>query len=328
MPVNRKLGTLERVELREVWAHESSDFTPWLAREENIALLGKAINMDLEVDETEKSVGAFSADILCKDTANGKWVVIENQLEPTNHSHLGQILTYAAHFRVAAVVWVAKRFRDEHRAAIDWLNEMTGANADFFGLEVELWRIGESDIAPKFNIVSMPNDWDNEPVSLRGLTSVGQMRLEYWAAFLSLMEDGGGEVRRSKPRPASSMNFPIGRSGVGLYTFALIREQRIEVRLFFGGPNSESYFRQLEAQKDDIEQAIGASLEWRSSPERKERWIVLVGPDCDPTDKEDWGKQHQWLYENLEKFHKVFRPRVKALVAEREDPEPESESEE
>jgi len=332
MPANKKLGTLERVALREVWGHEASDFTPWLAREENIALLGDAIRIDLEVDEVEKPVGAFSADILCKDTANDKWVVIENQLEPTNHGHLGQILTYAAaaHFRAAAVVSIAQKFRDEHRAAVDWLNEMTGENLDFFGLEVELWRIGESDIAPKFNIVSMPNNWGKEPVSLRGLTSAGQLQLEYWGAFCNLMEEGGGRVKRTRPRSQSSMRFPIGRSGFGLNTFALIKdkEQRIEVRLFLGGPNSESNFCQLEAQKDDIEQAIGESLEWRGSPEGKERWIVLVGPNCDLADREDWGKQHRWLYENLEKFHKVFMPRVKALAVEHKNPEPESEPEE
>src|SRR5689334_7653054 len=153
------LGRLERVDLRQAWSTESGQFTPWLAAEDNVRLLGEAIGIDLEVEAQEKEVGPFRADILCKDTATDSWVLIENQLERTDHVHLGQLLTYAAGLNSVTIVWIAQRFTDEHRAALDWLNEVTDERINFFGLEVELWRIGDSPVAPKFNVVSKPNAW-------------------------------------------------------------------------------------------------------------------------------------------------------------------------
>ena len=153
------LGKLERVELRTVWNNEATDFTPWLSKLENLAALSETLGMDLETTGTEQSVGAYRADLLCKDAFSGNAVLIENQLEKTNHSHLGQILTYSAGLSVKTVVWVASRFTDEHRAAMDYLNEITEEGYSFFGLEVELWKIGNSAPAPKFNIVSRPNTW-------------------------------------------------------------------------------------------------------------------------------------------------------------------------
>lgn len=153
------LGRLTRVDLRNIWTSESSDFTPWLAREENLAVLGDALGIDLELEAQEKAVGPFRADILCKDIGTGAWVLVENQLERTDHSHLGQLLTYASGLEAVTIVWIAARFTEEHRSTLDWLNKITDESFRFFGLEVELWRIGDSPAAPKFNIVSKPNDW-------------------------------------------------------------------------------------------------------------------------------------------------------------------------
>src|ERR1051325_7974151 len=153
------LGRLERVDLRHIWISEATGFTPWLARPENIVVLSEALGIELEIEAHEKTVGRFRADILCKDIETGRWVLIENQLERTDHSHLGQLLTYAAGLDAVTIVWVAERFTEEHRAALDWLNERTDEKITFFGLEVELWRIGDSAVAPKLNIVSKPNDW-------------------------------------------------------------------------------------------------------------------------------------------------------------------------
>ena len=152
------LGRLQRVQLREAWESESGDFTPWLAQSENLSLLGEAIGLNLELEAQEKGVGLFRADLFCKDTASDSWVLIENQLERTDHSHLGQLLTYAAGLSAVTIVWIAERFTEEHRAALDWLNEKTGEGINFFGLEVELWRIGNSPLAPKFNVVCKPNE--------------------------------------------------------------------------------------------------------------------------------------------------------------------------
>ena len=153
------LGRLERVELREVWTTEDQDFTPWLAQETNLAVLSETLNMELVTEGIEQGVGPFRADILCQDTQDDSLVLIENQLERTDHTHLGQLLTYAAGLQTVTIIWVAATFTDEHRAALDWLNEITDNRFRFFGLEIELWRIGDSPAAPKFNVVSKPNEW-------------------------------------------------------------------------------------------------------------------------------------------------------------------------
>ena len=136
------LGRLEQIALRSIWVTEAGDFTPWLAQDDNLRLLGDTIGIELELETQEKAVGPFSADILCKDTANDSWVLIENQLERTDHIHLGQLLTCAAGLQAVTIVWIARRLTEEHRAALDWLNEITEEKFRFFGLEIEVWRIG------------------------------------------------------------------------------------------------------------------------------------------------------------------------------------------
>ncbi len=154
-----QFGRLTQLQLREYWTDEASDFTPWLAEEENIALVGDSIGLNIEVEAQEHNVGPFSADILCRDIDTENWVLIENQLESTDHKHLGQLLTYAAGLDAVTIVWIAKSFTDEHRAALDWLNRITDEAFSFFGLEIELWQIGDSAVAPKLNMISHPNDW-------------------------------------------------------------------------------------------------------------------------------------------------------------------------
>ncbi len=183
----KNLGSLQKVELREIWASESSDFTPWLTRPENLKLLGDTIGIELDLDSQEKEVGPFRCDIVCKD-ADGRVVVIENQIEDTDHSHLGQLLTYAAGLDAIIVVWVAQEFTEEHRAAIDWLNENINTGVSFFAIEIEAWKIGDSAPAPKFNIVAKPNKWSHtikQSVKSGDLTETQKLRIEYWAALIS-----------------------------------------------------------------------------------------------------------------------------------------------
>jgi hypothetical protein len=183
----------------------AQQFTPWLAQQENLKELAEAIGIELELEAQEKEVGPFRADILCKDTATNDLVLIENQLSRTDQRHLGQLLTYAAGLEAVTIVWVAERFTEEHRATLDWLNERTDEKINFFGLEVELWRIGGSSISPKFNIVSKPNDW---PKSVRQaasgsgeVTEHKQLQFRFWTAFKQYMEEKRSFVRCQKPYP-------------------------------------------------------------------------------------------------------------------------------
>ncbi len=317
----QKLGHLEKVDLRTYWKDESRDFTPWLAQDENIALLGEAIDMSLEVNSVEKNVGPYFADILCRDIARDKWVVIENQLEKTDHSHLGQSLTYAAGLDAETVIWVAPKFTSEHRAALDWLNESTAEHLNFFGVEIELWRIGDSAPAPKFNIVCQPNDWAK---AIRASAQQGELagarllQLEFWTGFTAFME-GRSSVRCQKPLPQTWMNHAIGRTGIRLSSIASTFDSvtsrfggEIRVELGIETQSSKNHFAQLEAQKREVEAEIGEPLTWYN-PSEVRTCRIYVRQSVDLENRTKWSEYFVWLKTKLEAFARVLGPRVKAL---------------
>lgn len=318
------LGRLEKVDLRTAWPSESGDFTPWLAQADNLKLLGETIELELELEAQEKAVGPFSADILCRDTSSDEhWVLIENQLERTDHKHLGQLLTYAAGLKAATIVWIAERFHEEHRAALDWLNEITSERFAFFGLEVELWRIGDSAMAPKFNIVSKPNGWartvQSTATSSGEQSEVKQTQFQFWIAFKNYMEEKRSFIRCQKPDRQHWMNHSIGRSGFHLASIASTWsseanawEPELRVELVLHDQNAKNYFALLAAQKDEIERAYGQSLIWHNPPDKKASKIYVRQP-ADFTDAQKWAEQHEWLRANLEKMHQVFAMRIKQL---------------
>ena len=155
-----KLGKLEKIkDLRSVWKHEANDFTKWLSEEENLNTLGEEIGIDIELISTEAKTGSFSTDILASESNTNNKIIIENQLESTDHDHLGKIITYASGHDAKTIIWIVKEVREEHRQAIDWLNEHTDEEINIFLCKIELWKIGNSEIAPKFQIVSSPNNW-------------------------------------------------------------------------------------------------------------------------------------------------------------------------
>lgn len=151
---NVKLGTLKEIkELRRVWPHEALDFTHWLADEENMTLLADAVGLEITIDETESSVGDFNVDIYASETDTGRKIIIENQLEDTNHDHLGKLITYASGKDAEIIIWVVKKAREEHRSAVEWLNNHTDDKIAFFLVEIKLYQIGDSEIAVKFEAV-------------------------------------------------------------------------------------------------------------------------------------------------------------------------------
>jgi hypothetical protein len=311
-----RLGRLEKVDLRNVWTSESGDFTPWLALDEHIAILGDAIGIELEVEAQEKNVGPFRADILCKDTANGNWVLIENQLARTDHCHLGQLLTYGAGLKALTVVWIAERFTDEHRAALDWLNEITAESFGFFGLEIELWRIGDSAAAPKFNIVSKPNDWAKPTIVAGELTDLRLLQRDYWAALRELLVERGSILKSQKPQPQSWTNFAIGRSNFCLFASITLQKEFIAVGLYLSGPSAKAHFRRLLQEKGVIERESGVALDWQELPDQKDSKVVTFCRNVNPADRQNWPQQHAWMLSMLEIFHRVFSKRVKGLNIE------------
>ena len=313
------LGRLERMDLRQIWESEAQHFTPWLAEEDNLAILAETIGMELELEAVERSVGPFRADILCKSTLDGSWVLIENQLEKTDHIHLGQLLTYAAGLQAVSIVWIAAVFTEEHRATLDWLNDITDESFRFFGLEIELWKIGNSPAAPKFNIISKPNDWTRSISQAAGriedaeLTDIRLKQKEYWGGLKQLLDERNFGVHMSKPYPQNWMDLSIGRSGFWLSPCIKTRENKIVIGLIIYGGSIREYFRLLYENKTEIEAEVGIPLIWREL--NKSCRIELIKDNVDPMDEKDWPHQHEWMAESLEKLNRVFRERVRKLNA-------------
>ena len=220
-----KLSRLEQVELREVWPDEAQDFTPWLAQEENLTLLGETLGMELELEAQEIYVGDFRADILCQNPENPEnemWVLIENQLGETNHKHLGQILTYSAGLDAHTVIWIAKKFREEHRAALDRLNEITNERFRYFGVEIKVWKIGDSTPAPQFEIVSSPNDWSREVsqetrrAEIENFSPARSQRRKFWAQFRDYITQKGSQLQPRERKSTRYIVFDIGRQSFAM----------------------------------------------------------------------------------------------------------------
>lgn len=318
-----QLGRLERHELRDIWTSESANFTPWLARPENLALLGEVLGLTLELEAQERNVGAFRADILCKNVDDDHWVLIENQLERTDHSHLGQLLTYASGLEAVTIVWIAARFAEEHRSTLDWLNRITDDRFRFFGVEIELLRIGNSSPAPRFNIVAKPNSWSHSvadaarAIEEADLSDLKLMQRNYWAALSEVLKRLGGPVKgNKKPQPSYLMGYPTGRSGFRVYAVMLRNQNRLRAALYLVGDEAKSNFAVLQRQKAEIERDLGFPLEWEEQLGQQESRVSCYLDGVDPEDESDWLRQHEWLAGRLNGLHGVFAARVTALDAQ------------
>lgn len=306
-----KLGKVQRVDVRSAWMNEASHFTPWLASEEGMELLQETLDMELEVEATEKFVGPFKADILAKrtDTTDDHWVLIENQLERTDHRHLGQLLTYAAGLDAVTIVWIAESFAEEHRAALDWLNDITGEGLEFFGLEIELWQIEGSPPAPMFNIVAEPNEWTKEVKQKAdaGVSELKQQQRRFWQGLRTLLSERKSTVRSRKVRPQHWSDYSIGRAETWLTATINSQKEYVSVEFNFRGPKDKRWFDELLVDRAEIDARV-PGLSWQRLEGKKQSRIALYREHSDPTDEERWTEQQTWLAEKLELFHTVFQP--------------------
>ena len=318
------LGRLVPVEVRSIWAIEDRDFTPWLARPENIALLAAELALgELEVEATERDVGRFSADIVARDQ-NASIVLIENQLEPTDHKHLGQVLTYLAGLEGdASVIWIATEFLEEHRAAVDWLNANTNDHFDFFGVQIEVVKIGNSDAAPRFNVVAKPNDWSRDVRSTTRvageapLTDRHKMLQAYWASFGAFLESKKSTFRINRPNKHMWYSFRgFNRGGFSINASASVEYQRLAVELYIARDSDKAAIRALQAQKNQIEADFGEPLEWQELPGKEASRITIYRKNTDPADQTTRLQQHEWMLSKMDRFRAVFGPRVADLRLE------------
>lgn len=305
-----KLQKLERDEnLREVWPTEDGHFTPWLAKDENIGILSDTLGIELNDPSTEESVGDLRADIVCTD-ANDNRVLIENQLEPTDHKHVGQVLTYAAGLEAVTIIWIAERIKEDHRAAVDWLNQVTIDTVRFFALEIELWRISECGPAPKFNVVSKPNNWARTVRNQSGdgdsLNDAQRVHSKFWTRFVERLNQSGFALNLPAPSHRQQMRFSIGKGLTDLRATRLNRDQALRVALYMRGPTNSLLFDALSEQQDLIEEEI-ESLEWEQTDDTSS---IYVTDNRDLSNESDWDAQIDWFAGTLTKFDEVFTPLV------------------
>lgn len=304
------LGELTRVPLRDAWPDEAADFSPWLAQPDNLELLGGVIGLDLEAESLEEGVGDFRADIVARD--GDTVVVVENQFGRTNHDHLGKLLVYAAGLQATVVVWIAEQLRPEHRQALDWLNEYTPEGVDFFGLELELWRVGESPAAPKFNVVSAPNDWAR---AVRASSAVDSPRkaeqVAFWQGFSAHVEDAGLPLRLAPHSGRWYRNVRLGRTGYILSLQRIVRRGQIACDFRINHPSATQAYDLLEGKREDIERLTGP-LEWKRLPEKRVSRIVARRP-ADLSDRANWPEIYAWLGETAVAFQQAFQESLQDL---------------
>lgn len=305
------LGKLKKVELREGWKHEATHFTQWLAEEENLALLGGEIGFDIKLLQTEAAVGSFNVDILAEEESTGRKIIIENQLEITNHDHLGKIITYASGYDAQIVVWVVKEAREEHRQAIDWLNEHTDENLEFYLVQIELWQIENSPFAPKFEIVSKPNDWTK---AVRSSTEVSELtdtkvkQFEFWTQLKEYAKKRETKLHFQKSRPQHWTNISIGSSIAHLALTANSREGSFGVELYIN--DNKELYQKLLTHKVEIEADLEEKPEWMELLGKKASRVRMLMPaNFDDTSK--WEDGFEWLLNEAEKFHRVFPKYIK-----------------
>ena len=307
---NPNLGRLTTVSAREVWTHEAHNFTPWVLQ--NVDVLSDLLGMDLVLDVAEHPVGGFSLDLMGRDLSDDSVVIVENQLEQSDHPHLGQILTYAAGTNPKTIVWITTGFRPEHRAALDWLNEHTDPDTRFFGVEIEVVRIGDSAPAPNFRLVAEPNDWEKQvkaATAAGAMTEKSKLYWDFWEQFRSrvVAEHPGWTNRKTSTRD-SWYSLPTGTSVASLES--VFTQKGLAVQLYFGDADPSINTARLEAlhaKQDQFEQALGGDAVWDEMTGRKAARVRVTSAFDSVADVHQWPAMIDWLLDQHARFRRAIQ---------------------
>ena len=308
--MKKNLSKLNKIELREVWSHEATDFTSWLAEPENLDLLSQEIGVDIKLVQTEANVGRFNVDILAEEESSGKKIIIENQLEDTNHDHLGKIITYASGYDAKIIIWIVRDIREEHQKAVEWLNEHTDERIGFFLIKLELWQIESSNPAPKFEVIVSPNEWAKaiKTSSTSGeLTDTKLQQLDFWTKFKAFVRTKDTKIRLQTPRPQNWYNVAMGIADGHVALTVNSRENLLGCEIYIS--RNKDLFKFLREQKEEIEKEVGEKVEWVDAPVASR--VKIEKHVSDVFGQEEADNYFAWLYEKMVVFQKVFGRRFK-----------------
>lgn len=305
MTLKQPLSIIEKIPLRDIWGHEAYDFTQWLAEEDNLAALGDVIGIDLELIESESSVGSFCADIYAMESGSNRRVIIENQLEETDHKHLGQIITYAAGKGAELVVWIVAKANDQHKQAIEWLNEHTDSEFGFFLIEIEVLKIGDSMAAPQFNIVERPNDWAKAIKKSEGLSEANKTYLAYWERYRELASSSREFMKQFKPQkplPQMWTTLHIGSSKYHISMSASIQKKYINVEFYV---DDDKEIGQISIDNASIlEEIVGV----KATPftATKASGVRFFKENCNISEERNWDSYIEWQMDKALKLKEAL----------------------
>lgn len=310
------LGQIKKVTIREIFSDEARDFTPWLAKEENLAILSGEIGVDIKLLQIEANVGRFNVDILAVENGTDRRIIIENQFNNTDHDHLGKLITYASGHDAKTIVWIFEEIREEHRQAIEWLNENTIEDLDFFAISIQLWKIDNSNPAPKFEIIVKPNEWTK---AIRNTDSVELsdtklQQLEFWTQLKQYASESYKTLRLQKPLPQHWYNLALGSSEAHLVLTINTREEQLGCEVYIN--DNKDLFHYLKGKQKEIESKLDVKLDWI---EAKKACRIKASKDGFVISEQDNYKVYfEWLLGSVVRFQKQFSDEVKAFVESQE----------
>ena len=307
-----KISRLQEVDIRKLWKHEQYDFSAWLAKEENIELLNEKIGLTLVDINTEAYVGSYRCDIVAVDETTGIRVIIENQLENSNHDHLGKIITYASGLDAKVIVWIVKEARDEHRSAIEWLNNNTVQDINFFLIELHAYQIGNSDYAPMFQIVEQPNDFIKEQKGKKSTDTMNKSqseRLEFWTQFNDHVINRGKPFPIRKAGTAHWYDVSIGTSEAKISIALVNKDSFISVELYIY--DNKALFDKLYEEHDYIQKELGFDLNWYRLDNSKASRIQSKIDGLNFDDHSNYDHLIEEAIDKVLKMREVFKNRLK-----------------
>lgn len=303
-----EIGKLKEVELRNLWKHEQYDFSEWLSQNENIELLNDILGLTLTDISKEVYVGSYRCDLVAVDESSGIKVIIENQLESSNHEHLGKIITYASGLDAQVVVWIVKNAKEEHRSAIEWLNNNTNSDINFFLIELHAYKIGDSLPAPYFEIIEKPNDFiKNNKVNgnKNELNKSQSERLIFWNRFNEILIYKGKPFNVRKATTNPWYDVAIGSSSSHISIELINKEKHVRIGLYM--VDDKEYFDKLFANKDTIETQLGIKLEWQRECSGNVSRVKYKLPGLDYDNHSNYDELINKSIDIAAKMQKVFK---------------------
>ena len=302
-----QLGKMQKIaDLRTIWKHEADDFSKWLSQKENLEILSNTIEIDMAVSELESQIGSFSVDLYATEEGTNRKIIIENQLEDTNHDHLGKIITYASGKEANIIIWIVKNARDEHKQAIEWLNQHTDEDVCFFLVEIELWKIDNSPPAPKFNIVAKPNNWIRSLKIEDGISDTKKRQLKFWQSFKKYIFSKPEFKSNFSPWQAHPQNW-YSLGGVGVTNLRIdlginTLDNRISTCIYIS--DNKELFKKFYTLKETIENEVGENMDWNEA--EKDCRIVAWRQGYIKRERA-WQEYFDWMCETSLKLKDIIK---------------------